>query len=647
MEIPLIPRRVLFGNPDKTLVRISPDGAHIAYLAPRDGVLNIWVAPRDDLAAARPVTADKGRGIRFYLWAYTGQQLLYIQDKNGDENWRVYATDLQSEATKDLTPFEGVQAQILAVEPKYPQEIIIAINNRDAQYHDIYRVNLVSGERRLLEQNDGYADFSINNDYRVVGAMRMTPDGGAQLFQKKADGWQPWDTIGQEDLLTTAIIGYNQDNTRLYMRDSRGRDTSALVQINLETDETRLIAEHPQADQSDVMIHPLEKTIQAVAFTYLRKEWQVFDPAIQADLDYLRAVADGEVEITGRSVRGEEYWTVAYVLDDRPVQYYLYDRQKKCARYLFANREDLANYPLAKMHPVVIPSRDGLNLTAYYTLPVGSDSDDDGIPDQPLPMVFTPHGGPWTRDFWGFHIWHQWLSNRGYAVLNVNFRGSTGLGKAFTNAGDREWGGKIMEDQMDAVQWAMQQGIAAADKVAVMGASFGGYSALAGLTLYPDVFACGVDLVGISNLATQLESLPPYYKPMLELFTTRIGDHRTEEGRALLKKHSPLTYADRIIRPLLIGQGANDPRVKQAESDQIVKAMQEKQIPVTYALYSDEGHGLRRPENNLSFHAIAEAFLARCLGGRYEPIGSDFTDSSLQVLTGAQEVPGLSAALEK
>jgi dipeptidyl aminopeptidase/acylaminoacyl peptidase len=332
-------------------------------------------------------------------------------------------------------------------------------------------------------------------------------------------------------------------------------------------------------------------------------------------------------------------------VDDGPVRFYLYDRQHRTARFLFTNRQALVDQPLAKMHSVVVKSRDGLDLVSYYTLPLGSDSDGAGIPDEPLPMVLIPHGGPWGRDFWGYSPWHQWLANRGYAALCVNFRSSTGFGKAFVNAGDREWGGAIHEDQIDAVQWAVQAGIADPKRVAVMGGSFGGYSTLAGLTFSPEVFACGVDLVGPSNLITLLESMPPYWKPMLELFTTRVGDHRTEEGRALLKKHSPLTVVDRIRSPLLIGQGANDPRVKQAESDQIVEAMQAKDIPVTYVLYPDEGHGFVRPENNLSFNAIAEAFLARCLGGHYEPIGDDFEGSSLQVLAGAKDVPGLEEAL--
>jgi len=298
------------------------------------------------------------------------------------------------------------------------------------------------------------------------------------------------------------------------------------------------------------------------------------------------------------------------------------------------------------MHPVVLSARDGLRLVSYYTLPPGSDSNDDGIPDQPVPMVLLPHGGPWARDAWGYHPYHQWLANRGYAVLSVNFRSSTGFGKAFINAGDHEWGGKIMQDQQDAVQWAMAQGIADPRAVAVMGGSFGGYSTLAGLTMFPDTFACGVDIVGPSNLITLLESIPPYWKPMLELFTSRVGDVRTAEGRAFLTTHSPLTYVANIRSPLLIAQGANDPRVKQAESDQIVSAMHAKNIPVTYVLYPDEGHGFARPENNLSFAAVAEAFLASRLGGRCEAIGHEFQGASIQVPEGAHLIPGLVEALK-
>ena len=643
-NLPLIPRRVFFGNPDRTQVTISPDGAHLAWLAPRNGVLNVWVAPRERPADARPVTADAGRGIRFYAWAYTGRDILYIQDKGGDENWRVYSADVNTGEVGDLTPFDGVAAQIVGLSHRRPDELLVALNNRDPQWHDIYRVNLTTGERTLLLQHDRFIGVEVDDDLTIRAAIQMTPSGGLDIFRADGDDWTLWQAFPAEDMLTASTVGFDKTGHVLYLRDSRDRDTAALVAIDITTGERSLLAADERADADLVLRHPTERHVQAVAFDYERKEWQVLDPAIAADMAFLRGVTDGDAEITSRSL-DDRFWLVAYVVDDGPVRYYLYDRQRQAADFLFTNRAELEGLPLANMRPAVVPARDGLNLVVYYTLPPGSDSDGDGIPDAPLPLVFIPHGGPWGRDTWGFNGWHQWLANRGYAVLSVNFRSSTGFGKSFTNAGDFEWGGKILADQQDGVQWAIAQGIADPARVAIMGGSFGGYSTLAGLTFYPEVFACGVDIVGPSNLITLLETIPPYWKPMIELFTMRVGDHRTEEGRALLKAHSPLTYVDRIVRPLLIAQGANDPRVKQAESDQIVTAMQAKGIPVAYALYPDEGHGFARPQNNLSFAALAEAFLARCLGGRVQPIGDDLTGSSLTVPIGAEEVPGLVEAL--
>ena len=643
-NLPLIPRRVFFGNPDRTQVTISPDGAHLAWLAPRNGVLNVWVAPRERPADARPVTADAGRGIRFYAWAYTGRDILYIQDKGGDENWRVYSADVNTGEVGDLTPFDGVAAQIVGLSHRRPDELLVALNNRDPQWHDIYRVNLTTGERTLLLQHDRFIGVEVDDDLTIRAAIQMTPSGGLDIFRADGDDWTLWQAFPAEDMLTASTVGFDKTGHVLYLRDSRDRDTAALVAIDITTGERSLLAADERADADLVLRHPTERHVQAVAFDYERKEWQVLDPAIAADMAFLRGVTDGDAEITSRSL-DDRFWLVAYVVDDGPVRYYLYDRQRQAADFLFTNRAELEGLPLANMRPAVVPARDGLNLVVYYTLPPGSDSDGDGIPDAPLPLVFIPHGGPWGRDTWGFNGWHQWLANRGYAVLSVNFRSSTGFGKSFTNAGDFEWGGKILADQQDGVQWAIAQGIADPARVAIMGGSFGGYSTLAGLTFYPEVFACGVDIVGPSNLITLLETIPPYWKPMIELFTMRVGDHRTEEGRALLKAHSPLTYVDRIVRPLLIAQGASDPRVKQAESDQIVTAMQARGIPVAYARYPDEGHGFARPQNNLSFAALAEAFLARCLGGRVQPIGDDLTGSSLTVPVGAEEVPGLVEAL--
>ncbi|MBC2746609.1 MAG: S9 family peptidase [ANME-2 cluster archaeon] len=642
---PLIPREVLFGNPDKITVRLSPDGDRISYLASVDGVLNVWVGPADDPDSAVPVTNDTERGIRNYFWAYTNKHILYLQDQAGDENWRVYSVNLETGQTTDLTPLEGVQARIQAVSQKFPGEILIALNDRDPTLHDIYRANITTAEMSLVMENEGFIGFTTDDEYNVRFAQRLTPDGGSEIFQATEDGgWELFMEIAMEDLLTTGIVGFDKTGTVLYMIDSRNRNTAAFFAMDIATGEQNLIAEDPRADTSDIMIHPTEKIVQAVAFTYERKHWQIIDDTIAGDLAYLKTVANGDVEVVSRTL-DDEYWMVAYVLDDGPVQYYCYDRGEKSAEFLFTHRKALEGLSLAKMHPVVIKSRDGLDLVSYYTLPVGSDSDFDGRPDEPLPMVLFVHGGPWARDNWGYNSVHQWLANRDYVVLSVNFRSSTGFGKAFINAGNLEWGGKMHDDLIDAVNWTVQEGIADPDHVAIMGGSYGGYATLWGMTNTSDTFACGVDIVGISNLVTLLETIPPYWEPQIELFATRVGDHRTEDGRAFLTRRSPLTYVDQIEKPLLIGQGANDPRVNQAESDQIVQAMQDANIPVTYLLYSDEGHGFARPENRLSFYAVTDAFLARHLGGRYEPIGDDFEGSSIMVKSGAEEVPGLAEAI--
>jgi len=641
---PLIPRKLLFGNPDHVMVEISPDGAHLSWLAPVDGVLNVWVAPRDNLEAARPVTHDTGRGIRFYGWAYTCQHILFIQDKDGDENWHLYSVNIETQTELDLTPFEGVAAQVNKASPDFPDKVVVGLNNRDPQWHDLYQINIVTGERTLLVEHNRFAGFDVDNALHVRLGAQMTEDGGIDLYLLEGSDWQAWDRYPQEDMLNFSTVGFDKTNQFVYLQDAKERDKAALWEVNLATRARHLIAEDDLADLDKVVFHPTKKTPQAAAFTYERTTWKTIDPDIQPDLDFLEGVVDGDLEILSRSL-DDRFWVVHFLVDDGPVRYYLYNRSEKEALFLFTSRPALEGQPLVKMHPVVIPSRDGLNLVSYYSLPPGSDSNGDGVPDHPLPLVLAPHGGPWARDLWGYNPWFQWLANRGYAVLSVNFRSSTGFGKAFINAGDFQWGEKIMEDQQDAVHWAIDQGIADPDQIAVLGGSFGGYSVLAGMTFYPEVFACGVDIVGPSNLITLLETVPPYWKPMVNLFTSRVGDHRTEAGRALLNKHSPLNYVDRIRRPLLIGQGANDPRVKQAESDQIVEAMQAKNIPVTYVLYPDEGHGFARPENRLSFYAVTEAFLARVLEGRFEPPGGDFEGSSLKVLTGAEDVPGLTEAL--
>ena len=647
-DIPLIPRKLLFGNPDKTQARISPDGTKLSYLAPVNGVLNVWVGPMENPDAAKPVTNDTNRGIRFYRWAYTSKHVLYIQDKGGDENWRIYGVNLETGVVTDYTPIEKVNAQIESLSPHTPDKVVIALNDRNEQVHDLHILDLKTGERTLLIQNDeGFLAYTLDDEYRVLMGSRMTPDGGMDIMTRKEDDtWELFAHVPMEDMLTTQVFGFEATGRYMYLADSRERNTSALMQYDTQANEFKLLAEDSRADLSGVMIHPTERLVQAVSFTYERRYWQVLDSAIQADLDFLATVEHGEIDVFSRTL-DDQYWMVAYSIDNGPLRYYRYDRTAHKATFLFSICKDLEDKPLASMQPVIIKSRDGLDLVSYLTLPIGSVSNGAERPTKPLPMVLFVHGGPWGRDVWDFNPYHQWLANRGYAVLSVNFRASTGFGKAFINAGNKEWGAAMHNDLIDAVKWAVREGIAERNSIAIMGGSYGGYATLAGLTFTPDVFACGVDIVGPSNMITLLETIPPYWTPMLEMLVSRMGDHRTEEGRAFLKSRSPLTYADRICKPLLIGQGANDPRVKQAESDQIVQAMQAKGIPVTYVLYPDEGHGFARPENNMSFSAVAEAFLAGILEGRFEPIGDDFSGASITVPIGAGQVSELAEALQR
>lgn len=642
---PLIPRDVLFGNPTRASGQISPDGRWLGYIAPRDGVLNVYIAPADAPDDVRPVTNDRGRGVRMFAFAYDGEHLLYPQDNGGDENFRLHAVNLASGRDRVLTP-EGARAGIAGLSQDHPGAVVVTLNDRDPQFFDLVKIDLGTGRQERLIENTQFAGFVLDDNLVPRLAQQQTPDGGSVVYQREEGAWRPWLTVAQEDGLTTHVLGFTRDSGTLYLLDSRSRDTGALMALDIASGRTQMVFEDARADVSDIMSDPRTGRVQAVSVNYLYDEWTVLDPAIEADLAYLRTLGEGEIDVVSRTL-DDTQWIVEQVTAQAGVRYYRYDRRARNATLWFSARPELADYTLAPMHPVEIPARDGLTLVSYLTLPPYSDRAGSGRPAMPQPMVLLVHGGPWARDDYGYNSLHQWLANRGYAVLSVNFRGSTGFGKNFVNAGDLEWGKKMHDDLIDAVQWAIDSGITQADDVAIMGGSYGGYATLAGLTFTPETFACGVDIVGPSNLITLLESIPPYWGPIRSMFTSRMGDPDTPEGRALLVERSPLTHVDRIRKPLLIGQGANDPRVKQAESDQIVSAMEARGIPVTYVLYPDEGHGFARPPNRLSFYAVTEGFLGRCLNGRVEPIGGAFEGSTIQVPHGAEFMPGLPEALAK
>lgn len=663
-DVPLIPREILFGNPEKASPELSDDGSQLAFLAPVDGVLNVWVGPVDDITAAKPVTEDKGRGIRSYFWAHTNQHIIYVQDTDGDENWKVFIVDLESGKTRELTPNQAeeevaekeqdeeqaqpaapVTARISGVSHRVPEEILISINDRNPQFHDVYKVNILTGEADLVQENPGYGGFMFDEDYDLRFGVKYTPDGGQQYDQPQGEGeWETFLKVPSEDTMTTSLAGFNKEGDQLYLIDSTGRDTGALYKVDLESGDKEFIVADDRTDLGAILAHPTENTLQAVTFHYDRKRWKFFDEEVEKDIKLLQAKNEGDVGIASRTL-DDRKWIIAFLKDDGPVNYYLFDRDTEDLKFLFTNRPELEGLPLVHMHPVIIKSRDGMNLVSYLTLPKGSEGDTPARPSAPLPLVLDVHGGPWVRDHWGYNAVHQLLANRGYAVLSVNYRGSTGFGKSFVNAGNREWSGKMHDDLIDAVNWAVEEGIADKDQVCIMGGSYGGYATLVGLTFTPEVFACGVDIVGPSSLVTLLETIPPYWAPALQMFKTRVGDHTTEEGRAELNKRSPLNFVDKIQRPLIIAQGANDPRVKQSEADQIVEAMQKKEIPVTYVLFPDEGHGFARPENRLAFNAVTELFLKRHLGGRAEAIGEAFDGSTITVPVGADQVEELPEAL--
>lgn len=608
--VPLIPRDVLFGNPDRATPLISPDGTRMAYLAPVDDVLNVWVGTvgEDD---CQPVTHDTDRGIRVHFWAHDSRHLLYLQDAGGDENWRLFSVDLESGKENDLTPYESVQVQIVHRDKRFPNEILIGMNKDDERLHDVYRLDLGTKKLEQVAKNPGnVAGWAVDAHMQVRGALASTPEGGFDLLVRDAaeDDWRTLVSWDADDALTSGPVSFSLDGKSVYLLDSRGANAAPLVEIDIETGTTSTIAQDAQYDVGDVTIHPDTYAVQMVSFVKARIEHEVIDPSIEEDIAQIEKLSTGDFGIYNRT-DADDIWLVGFNEDDKPFQYFAYDRSKKQGTFLFHNRPDLAKYSLTTMTPFEFKARDGLTVHGYLHLPMGSSG-------KGLPTVLNVHGGPWHRDVWGYDPEGQWLANRGYAVLQVNFRGSTGYGKEFLNAGDKEWGGKMHDDLVDAVKWAVDEGIADPARIAIYGGSYGGYAALAGATFTPDLFKCAVDIVGPSNLITFIETIPPYWSTYLAMLHKRVGNPETEAD--FLNSRSPLFSVDKITIPVLIAQGANDPRVKQSESEQIVAAMKDKGIEYEYMLFPDEGHGFAKPENRLRFYAAAEKFLAKHLGGRSE-----------------------------
>jgi len=615
--VDLIPRNILFGNPERVSPRISPDGTQLAWIAPRDGVLNVWVAPIGpsgasgvDWDAATVVTDDTDRGIRSFTWARDGRHLLYVQDTGGDENWRLYDVDMETMARRDLTPFDGIQARIIATSKRHRDEVLVGMNRDNPQLHDVYRLDLPTGELVKVIENPGYAGWLADEELAVRGALAPLPDGGFDLLVRDSeDGdWRTLVTITADDAPASDVLSFSGDGRSLLAISSAGTDTGRLCRVDLATGEIDVLLEDPEADVAGAMLHPDTRDPQIVEVLKDRTEYHVLDPSVEADFKAIRALHPGDPQPVGRD-EADVTWLIAFTDDAGPVQYFAYDRASRVGSFLFDSRPELSRYDLARMDPFSFTARDGLTIHGYVTFP-------PGVQRSGLPMVLDVHGGPQARDVWGFNPEAQWLANRGYMSVQVNYRGSTGYGKSFVSAGDREWGAKMHDDLLDAVQYVVDQGWADPKKVAIYGGSYGGYAALVGAAFTPDVFCCAVDIVGPSNLQTLLETVPPYWKPVIAQLYRRVGNPETD--KEFLWSRSPLSRARDIRIPLLIAQGANDPRVKQAESEQIVAALKDAGIDYEYMLFPDEGHGFAKPENRQKFYAAAERFLARYLGGRYE-----------------------------
>ncbi len=613
--VELIPRQVIFGNPERVSPRISPDGTRLAWIAPHQDVLNVWVAPISaehgvDWPAASVVTDDSDRGIRMFWWAHDGRHLLYLQDTGGDENWRLHDVDLQTMQRRDLTPFDGVQTQLIAMERKFPTELLIGLNRDNAQLHDVYRVDLVTGELVKEIENFGVIGWEADAQMVVRAAAAPQPDGGYTLLVRDDPNsdWRPLLTVASDDALTSAPIAFSEDGRSLLATSSVGAQTGRLVRIDIATGATEVLAEDPEADVRGVRLQPDTREPQIVTLLKDRSEYLVLDPAVAADLAAIRALHPGDPTFEDTD-DADTTWLIGFTNDSGPVSYFSYDRASRTGRFLFEARPELSRYELAAMQPFSFTARDGLTVHGYATFPPDAGRSS-------LPTVVNVHGGPWVRDVWGYNPEAQWLANRGYLCIQVNYRGSTGYGKSFVNAGDREWGGRMHDDLVDAVAYAVGQGWTDPARVAIYGGSYGGYAALVGAAFTPEVFCCAVDIVGPSNLKTLIETIPPYWAPLVAQFHRRVGDPATDAE--FLWSRSPLSRVRDIRIPLLIAQGANDPRVKQDESEQIVAALREAGIEHDYLLFPDEGHGFAKPENRLRFYAAAERFLARYLGGRAE-----------------------------
>ena len=620
---PLIDRELFFGDPEIAGAQISPDGKYIAFLKPLNKTRNVWVKKTEEpFSAAKPVTNDPKRPIPAFFWSRDSQFILFVQDQAGDENYNVYAVNpadkpaagAEVPTARNITMVKGVRAYLYAVPKSDPDLLYVGLNDRDKAWHDLYKVKISTGERTLVRKNtDRITGWEFDNKDQLRLATRSAENGDTEILRLDPTGVTK---IYSCDVLESCgTIRFAKDNKRVYMETNKGSeiDLSRLELFDPETSKEELVESDPlkRVDFGSAIFSEL--TDEMIATIYIddkrREYWK--DKAYEADYKWLQSKLPRKQINFGSHTRDEQLWIVSATADNEPGETYLFDRKAHKLTLQYRIRENLNRANLTSTTVIRYPSSDSLEIPAYLTLP-------KGVPEKNLPVVVFPHGGPWARDFWGFNPYWQFLANRGYAVLAPNFRGSTGYGKKFINAGNKEWGQKMQDDLTWGVKYLVGKGIGDPKHVGIMGGSYGGYATLAGVAFTPDLYAGAVSIVGPSNLITLLDSIPPYWEPIRKMFYVRMGDPNTPEGKVQLQRQSPLNSATKIKTPLLVVQGANDPRVNKAESDQIVIALREHGFPVEYMVAPDEGHGFARPVNNMAMFASAEKFLAKHLGGRFQ-----------------------------
>ncbi len=653
-DYPMLDQALLSQPESYSAPQLSPDGRLLSWIAPFEGTPNLFVAPLDSLESARPLTRFTDSGVRatdvsgqvLYRWHHDSTHIIFPKDYEGDENWDIHIVSVDTAEVRNLTPLPDKEVKVLAYGREQPNQMLISIETFGQSNPDVYRLDLVTGERELVQPNEGALAYLADHALDIRARIDFNAQGGLDFF--KIAGGSKGELIYQvqaSDLpaLMTAvyqkIIRFDQANRNLYLYDAQGRDTAALITLDVEDDTTKVIAEDDRVDIAGVLFRPADNSVQAYATMWTRTTWSAVDPELAPDFEVLSEMEEGDWTIVSQS-NDDSVWIVRYMASHKPIVFYEYRRDGQEGRRLFSATPQLEGLDLSPMHAYELTTDDGFPLVGYISLPPWSDTDKDGRPEKPVPMVVYVHGGPSDeRAQYAFAPMVHSMNNRGLGFLYVNFRGSAGFGKAYMNAQKMEWGGKMHQDVLDQVDWAIAEGIADPNRIGILGGSYGGYAVLVAMTMTPDVFACGVDVVGPSNL----EIFMPHWDE--DRMGDTIGNPRTEEGRAFLRSRSPINFAHQTKNPVLIAQGANDSRVPKEQSDIVVEKMQQAGAEVTYLVYPDEGHGFIRPANSRSFDAITEVFLGECLGGRYQPLVDQLQGSSVEVPVGAEHIPGLAEAI--